>query len=215
MTIFTKINIKNEPVMKRNNSLFYILAMATIITFTACGGNGNANENNKTEEKTDVKTCEVDDKTAPEAVQNIFTVLYAVSDDNFVNVRTEPNSKAQIVGQIDMMMYGLGNGILLDGKNGDWVQVKVGEKRGWANSKFLGEIKWYTGTGENVLVASAPVTTIYGEDYTGEGDMPVFTTLEAGTVIADDFQDNGEYYVLSTAHDCLYILKSEAKVQNR
>ena len=177
--------------MKKVNYSVFMLAMAVIFSFVACGNADTA----KKEVKSDVKV-EVEDKFDPNADHNIFTLVFAISDDNFVNLRTEPNSKATIIERIDMMMHGLGQGILLEEKSGDWVSVKVGEMVGWANSKFLGEQNWYTGTGSKVLVANAPVTTIYGEDYTGEGDMPEFTTLEKGTVIADDFQENGEYYVL-------------------
>ena len=196
--------------MKKINYSVFILAMAVIFSFVACGNADTA----KKEVNSDVKV-EVEDKFDPNADHNIFTLVFAISDDNFVNLRTEPNSKATIIERIDIMMHGLGQGVLLEEKSGDWVSVKVGEMVGWANSKFLGEQNWYTGTGSKVLVANAPITTIYGEDYTGEGDMPEFTTLEKGTVIADDFQESGEYYMLSTAHDCLYVLKSEVKVLNR
>ena len=46
-------------------------------------------------------------------VEDTLKFVYAISDDGFVNVRTEPNGKAPIIGQIHMFNSVLSNGILL------------------------------------------------------------------------------------------------------
>ena len=143
--------------------------------------------------------------------QNVFTVVHATSDDGFVNVRTAPNSKSGIVARINEFSYGLGNGILLGEKNGKWVKVSVGNKTGWANSSYLGKQTWYSGKGQYRLVANATRTEVYREDYSEDDGVSFLGYVKKGTIIADQFTVDDDYYILQTAHDCLYIPKSQVK----
>ena len=68
---------------------------------------------------------------------NIFTVVYAISDDGFVNVRETPSAKAAILDTLWMAFHGLGNGVLVEGQEG-WSKVSVGEHVGWVRrEQFL------------------------------------------------------------------------------
>lgn len=144
--------------------------------------------------------------------QSVFTVVYATSSDDFVNVRAQPSSKARVLKKLYSAHHGLGEGVLR-GYSGKWTKVSIGDVTGWAYSKYVGQITWYTGKGSRKLVAASPRTPVYGEDYTGERGRPVFTTISEGTIIADEFQEEGEYYVLVTGHDYLFIRKSDAVVE--
>ena len=48
--------------------------------------------------------------------QNVFTVVYATSDDGFVNVRQTPSTKAKILDKLWMFSHGLGNGSIAEKK---------------------------------------------------------------------------------------------------
>lgn len=143
--------------------------------------------------------------------QNIFTVVYAESDDGFVNVRSQPSNKGRVLTKLNQFYHGLGEGVLC-GEKGNWCKVRVGNVTGWAYSKYVGRQTWFTGQGRTRLVANKTNTPIYGEDYTGERGLPLFTTVSKGTIIADTYEDNGEYYILTTAHDNLSIRKSDVRV---
>lgn len=145
--------------------------------------------------------------------QGIFTVVYATSDDGFVNVRSRPSTRARIVSKVYPFYHGLGNAVLRS-ESGNWSKVSVGNITGWAYTKYLGQMTWYTGKGSKQLVAASANTPIYVEDLSDEGRKPVFTTVSKGTIIADEFQEEGDYYMLITAHDNLYIRKRDAKVVN-
>ena len=67
---------------------------------------------------------------------NIFTVVYAISDDGFVNVRESPSAKAAILDTLWMMFHGLGNGVLIEDQVG-WSKVSVGEHVGWVNNRYI------------------------------------------------------------------------------
>ena len=41
--------------------------------------------------------------------QRVFTLVYAISDDGFVNIRATPSASAKVVGQVYGMLHGLGN----------------------------------------------------------------------------------------------------------
>jgi len=143
--------------------------------------------------------------------QNVFTVVYATSDDGFVNVRSQPSNKGRVLTKLYMFNHGLGNGVLC-GQKGNWSKVRVGNVTGWAYSKYVGQQTWFTGNGRTRLVAASARTPIYGEDYSDSGSRPLFTTVSRGTIIADEYQEEGDYYVLITGHDYLFIPKSEVKV---
>lgn len=143
--------------------------------------------------------------------QEVFTVAFAVSDDGFVNVRERPSSKARVLTKLYMFSHGLGEGVLR-GKSGNWTKVSVGKTTGWAYTKYVGTMNWYKGTGSPRLVAALPNTPIYRESMEDAAKHPLFTTVKKGTVIADKFEEDGEYYVLITAHDNLFIKKTDAKI---
>ena len=144
--------------------------------------------------------------------QNVFTVVYATSDDGFVNVRQTPSTKGKIIEKLWMFSHGLGNGVYR-GEQGNWTKVSVGKVTGWCYSKYVGSMNWYDGTGETMLVANSPRTIIYGENFADEEmGLPFFSWVDKGTIIADKYQEEGEYYVLVTAHDHLFIKKSDVKV---
>lgn len=145
------------------------------------------------------------------AQKPVFTVVYATSDDGFVNVRQKPSAKAPILTKLYMFSHGLGSGVLR-AKNGNWCKVSVGDVTGWAYSKYVGSQNWYSGNGRNKIVAARERTPIYGESYEDSSKHPLFTTVAKGTIIADDYDEDGVYYVLKTAHDCLFIKKSDVKV---
>ena len=143
--------------------------------------------------------------------QQVFTVVYATSDDGFVNVRQRPSTKAPILTQLYMFSHGLGNGVLR-GQSGNWSKVSVGNITGWAYSKYVGTQDWYQGQGHDKLIAARENTPIYRESYEDGSKHPLFTTVSKGTIIADQYQEDEEYYILTTAHDNLFIKKGDVKV---
>ena len=144
--------------------------------------------------------------------QGVFTVVYATSDDGFVNVRERPTMKAGVVEKVWMFNHGLGNGVLR--QRGDkWWKVSVGKTTGWAYAKFLGTMTWLKGNGSKRLIAAREHTNIYREDYRDGSKTQWFASVKKGTIIADDFEVEYDYYVLKTAHDNLYIKKTDAIVR--
>lgn len=144
----------------------------------------------------------------------VFTVVYATSDDGFMNVRSTPSMKGKVLTQLYSMMHGLGSGVLRE--NGDkWSKISVFGTTGWVYNKTIGYQTWYDGKGRTVLVANRDNMPIYGENYEDEGDYPVFTTVKKGTIIADQFEEHNGYYELRTAHDYLFIKKEDVKLLYR
>jgi len=142
---------------------------------------------------------------------NIFTVVYATSDDGFVNVRESPSAKAAILDTLWMMFHGLGNGVLVEDQVG-WSKVQVGEHVGWVNNRYIDYQRWYDGEGDSILVAAKDPTPLYGENYADEGDYPLFTTVKKGTILADDFIIHEGYYNLLTGHDYIFIKLEDAQI---
>lgn len=142
---------------------------------------------------------------------NIFTVVYAISDDGFVNVRETPSAKAAILDTLWMMFHGLGNGVLIEDQVG-WSKVQVGEHVGWVNNRYIDYQRWYDGEGDSILVAAKDPTPLYGEHYADEGDYPLFTTVKKGTILADDFIIHEGYYNLLTGHDYIFIKLEDAQI---
>ncbi|MBR6926354.1 MAG: hypothetical protein IKH52_04005 [Bacteroidaceae bacterium] len=151
--------------------------------------------------------------TLPIWSQSVFTVVYATSDDGFVNVRSKPSTKGKVLTILYVFNHGLGGGVLR-GRIGNWSKVSVGNITGWAYSKYLGTQNWYSGKGATRLVAAEDYTPLYGEDYSDSGERPLFTTVGKGTIIADEYQEEGDYYVLITAHDYLFIPKKSVTVEH-
>lgn len=141
--------------------------------------------------------------------QNVLTVVHATSDDGFVNVRTQPSSKAPVVGKVYAMMHGLGNGVLR-GKQGAWSKVSVGNVTGWAYTKYLGTQDWFTGDGDSILIANKENTPIYMDNLSDDDEDVVFTTVKKGTIIADQYEKHDNFYVLITGHDYLFIRLEDA-----
>lgn len=146
--------------------------------------------------------------------QEIFTLVYAISSDGFVNVRQSQSSSSPILGEVLTPFHGLGNGVKR-GKSGKWTLVSVGKVTGWCYSKYLEEQDWYSGYGRKVLIANKPNTPIYVECYEGDTPFTLFTTVKQGTIIADEFTEDNTHYILSSAHDGLFIRKSDAIVRTK
>lgn len=145
------------------------------------------------------------------SAQNVFTLVSATSDDGFVNVRETPSSKARVVSKVYELSHGIGNAMVL-GYSGSWTKVSCDRKVGYAYSKFLEEQNWYSPSDRKRIVATCNAR-IYYEDYSGETEVgSVAYVVKPGTIIASQYEDQGKYYVLTSAHDNLYIRKKDVKV---
>lgn len=146
--------------------------------------------------------------------RNVFTLLFATSDDGFVNVRSQPSVNGRVVDRINAIMYGLGDGILLE--EGTWCKV-IGSKgkTGYANFNFLEKQTWYNGK-KRALVAktNCPIYTIANWATGSLCRWYGSYMIPRGTIIADEYEEEKGYYVLHTAHDPLYIPKRCCTVQN-
>ena len=190
-----------------------------IVCFISCNNNGRtatetaddsmAVVENGVEEVVADTPLTVDDLNLSD--DNIFTVVYAISDDGFVNVRETPSAKAAILDTLWMMFHGLGNGVLIEDQVG-WSKVQVGEHVGWVNNRYIDYQRWYDGEGDSILVAAKDPTPLYGENYADEGDYPLFTTVKKGTILADDFIIHEGYYNLLTGHDYIFIKLEDAQI---
>ncbi len=149
-----------------------------------------------------------------QAGPEVFTVVFATSEDGFLNIRAQPSSTSPILDKLYGMVHGLGTGVLKE-RGERWSKISMGDVTGWVYNGYLGTQTWYEGTGATRLVAKREQTPIYGEDYVGEGDHPLFTTVKKGTVIADQYEEEDGYYVLKAAHDFLFIRKGDVEVVGR
>ena len=145
----------------------------------------------------------------------VFTVVYAESDDGFLNVRSEPSMQGKVLTKLWMEDHGLGRGVLLE-KGKQWSKVSVDGIVGYVYTKYLGQMSWMGGGGPKI-VASKPAVVIYCED-NADGGLKPFYTVTKGTIIADTYFEhsfNGvEYYEMRTGHDYLFVKKSDVtKVQ--
>ena len=136
--------------------------------------------------------------------QRVFTLVYAISDDGFVNIRATPSASGKVVGQVYGMLHGLGNAEKIGQVDG-WTKVKKDNVVGYARTKYLECQTWCNGGSPRIVAKKA--TPIYGEDFSGDlGERP------AGTIIADTYKSHGNYYMLTSGHDNLYIPKSCVKL---
>jgi hypothetical protein len=140
---------------------------------------------------------------------NVFTVVFAVSDDGYLNVRSEPSMNGKVLTKLWMEDHGLGRGILLE-KGKQWSKVSVDGIVGYVYTKYLGQTTWMLGSGPK-LVANSDAVIYYEDNY--EGALSPFYTVSKGTVIADTFFEHSfggvEYYELRTGHDNLFIKKAD------
>ena len=114
----------------------------------------------------------------------VFTVVYAESDDGFLNVRSEPSMQGKVLTKLWMQDHGLGRGILLE-KGKQWSKVSVDGIVGYVYTKYLGQMSWMGGGGPKI-VASKPAVVIYCED-NADGGLKPFYTVTKGTIIADTY----------------------------
>lgn len=146
----------------------------------------------------------------------VLTVVYATSDDGFLNVRESPSSKAKILTTLPMCFHGLGRGILLE-RGERWSKVRVENSiEGWVYNKYLGYQTWYEDNGKPKLVAKFHNTPLYTDNYADEGPKFIpYGTVREGTIIADvyDADEVEDYYVLKTGHDYLFIKKEDVIVK--
>ncbi|MCR5151729.1 MAG: SH3 domain-containing protein [Prevotella sp.] len=149
------------------------------------------------------------------SAQRVFTVVYAISDDGFVNLRQSPSAKARIIGRIMQFNHGLGDGVLLGESRGNWAKVRVGNVTGWANANYLGTMTWVKGVSPTKIIAKSPRTNIYRETYVDGESKAFYSWVPKGTILADDFGEEGQFYVLKSAHDNLYVNKKDVFVQRR
>lgn len=142
----------------------------------------------------------------------ILTVVYATSDDGYLNVRSQPSTKGEILTKLWMLSHGMGNGVLRE-KGEKWSKVSVGDVTGWVFTKYMGSQTWYDGKGATKLIAARDNTPVYGENYADADDYPLFTTVKKGTILGDHFEEYQGYYLLKTAHDNLYIKKEDTIIK--
>ncbi len=155
-------------------------------------------------------TFTIQSKPAPE----VFTVVYATSDDGFLNIRSKPSNSGTILGELPALFHGIGHGVLIE-RGERWSKVTMADVTGWVYNGYLGTQTWYDGTGRTKLIAKREQTPIYGENYRDEGDYPLFAKVKKGTLIADQYDEIDGYYVLKTAHDYLFIKKGDVNVVPR
>ena len=149
---------------------------------------------------------------AASAQPEVLTVVYATSNDGFLNVRSQPSTKGDILGKLWIQSHGMGNGVLRE-KGDKWSKVSVGDITGWVFTKYMGSQTWYDGKGAKKLIANRDNTPVYGENYADADDYPLFTTVKKGTILGDRFEEYQEYYILMTAHDNLYIKKEDVIIK--
>ena len=139
----------------------------------------------------------------------VFTVVFAVSDDGYLNVRSEPSMQGKVLTKLWMEDHGLGRGVLLE-KGKQWSKVSVDGIVGYVYTKYLGQMSWVVGVGPKLVANKA--ATLYCED-NAEGTLKPFYTVTKGTVIADTFFEHSfdgvDYYELRTGHDYLFVKKSD------
>ena len=74
-------------------------------------------------------------EVSPNAAPEIFTLVYAISSDGFVNVRQSPSAKAAVLDKVWVFNHGLGDAVKI-GQQGKWVKVRKGNVEGWCNGYY-------------------------------------------------------------------------------
>ena len=67
---------------------------------------------------------------------DVFTVVFATSEDGFLNIRTQPSTSGDILGRLWMQSHGLGCGVLRE-KGQRWSKVSVGDVTGWVYNNYM------------------------------------------------------------------------------
>ena len=90
----------------------------------------SAKQNNRGEQSPDEETVvSHNEEETTETIKNqsIFTVVYAISDDGFLNIREQPSSSAKVLGELHFGIDGLGEGVLIE-KGDSWSKVSAKPK---------------------------------------------------------------------------------------
>jgi hypothetical protein len=141
----------------------------------------------------------------------VFTVAFAISDDGYLNVRSQPSMNGTVLTKLWMQDHGLGRGILLE-RGKQWSKVSVDGIVGWVYTKYLGTQSWMGGFGPKIIAGKA-ATVIYCTN-NADGSLKPFYTVSKGTIIADTFFENVDYYELHTGHDYLFVKKTDVVLMN-
>ena len=152
------------------------------------------------------------------AVNNAQLPLFGfvgAPDGEVVYIYEAPNINSKRVGELGYFYHGLYSDQLIRDL-GDWLEIESG---GYVLADQADVQTWYGGTGECVVVAAQPHTYIYQESYDPDlDDVSIVKSgmfVMQGTVIADRVEMAGEYYLLMTAHDYLYVHRSDVQVLSR
>ena len=86
--------------------------------------------------------------------QRVFTLVYAISDDGFVNIRATPSASGKVVGQVYGMLHGLGNAEKIGQVDG-WTKVKKDNVVGYARTKYLECQTWCNGGSPRIVAKKA------------------------------------------------------------
>lgn len=142
----------------------------------------------------------------------VLTVVHAISNDGFLNVRSQPSTKGTVLTQLYGKFHDLGGGVLRErGKR--WSKISVGTITGWVYNKYLGYQTWYEGKGEPRLVADKEPTILYTDNYVDANEKNQYASVGKGTVLGDKFDENEDYYILTTGHDYVFIKKEDAVIK--
>ena len=140
----------------------------------------------------------------------VFTVVFAASDDGYLNVRSQPSMNGKIIGKLTEADHDLGRGILIE-KGKQWSKIAVDEVEGWVYTKYLGQMTWMAGNGPKLIAKKDPTAIWVGNNV--DGGLNVFCAVDKGTIIADIFFEHGDYYELRTGHDNLFVKKSDVIIK--
>lgn len=104
---------------------------------------------------------------------------------------------------------------------GDWYLIDDGGTIGYVRASEAELQSWYSGDGDAIIIAAKPKTYIYVDTYySDDGDDDGVTKsgeyVPMGTILTDQIEEWGNnYYVLTTAHDYLYVHKDDVEIISR
>ena len=136
------------------------------------------------------------------------------NDDDLVNIYLEPDLQSLVVGQLVGSVHGLDPSLLLQ-YDDRWSKIEMGGVIGYVESAKVDFQTWYNHTGSYVLVSIKDNTPIYVEDYSGEDSPQKLDVIPKWTIITDTMISSGDYYILETAHDYLFVKKSDVRIYSR